>query len=288
MGMPELGITLAFVSAMGANIAFLCKHRGANEAPEVLFAHPLRSAAALFRSRWWTIGWLVGSVGWLFHVAAMSLAPLSIVQAVMAGGLALLVIPAQAWFGITLGTREWWGLGLSAGGLALLAVTADASHAHSAYSLAGLIAFEGGVVAVGAFLFLHGSRGRNHGRDGVLLGIAAGLLVGVGNVAIKALTGSFGGDPLALLSPWTAVAIVSAVVAFYSIARGLQLGAALQVIALSSIAANVAAIVGGIIVFGDPVGADALGIVIRSAAFAAVIAAAALLPVPRTTRPAAA
>jgi hypothetical protein len=284
--MPELGIILALVSAMGANVAFLCKHRGANAAPEVRFSHPLRSAAALFRSRWWTIGWIIGAVGWGFHVAAMSLAPLSIVQAVMAAGLALLVIPAQRWFGIRLGAREWWGLGLSAAGLALLAITADPSHAHSAYSLAGLIAFEGGLVAVGAFLFLHGSRGLNHGRNGVLLGVAAGLLIGVGNVAIKAVSGSMSGDLLGIVSPWTAVAVAAGVLAFYGIARGLQLGAALQVIALSSIAANVAAIVGGIIVFGDPVGADALGIVVRSLAFAAVIAAAALLPVPRTTRPA--
>jgi len=60
-----------------------------------------------------------------------------------------------------------------------------------------------------------------------------------------------------------------------------------QVIALSSIAANVAAIMGGVLVFGDPVGADALGIVVRSLAFCAVIAAAALMPAPRTRQPAA-
>jgi hypothetical protein len=43
-----------------------------------------------------------------------------------------------------------------------------------------------------------------------------------------------------------------------------------------------------VIVFGDPVGGDALGIIARSAAFAAVIAAAALLPAPRTPQTAAA
>jgi hypothetical protein len=279
---------LAIVSAMGANVAFLCKHRGANRAPEVCFGHPLRSAVQLFRSRWWTIGWLVGAVAWGFHVAAMSLAPLSIVQAVMAGGLVLLAIPAQIWFRIELGWREWTGLGLSAGGLALLAVTADTSHAHSAYSVAGLIAFEGGLVAIGAYLLLHGSRGRNHGVNGIVLGVAAGLLIGVGNVAIKALTGSDVGGVLAVLSPWTLVAVIAGVLAFFGLARGLQLGSAVQVIALSSIAANAAAIMGGVIVFGDPIGADALGIVVRSLAFAAVIAAAALMPAPRTRQPAAA
>jgi len=286
--MIEVGILLALVSAMGANVAFLCKHRGANEAPAVCFTRPIESGAALFRSRWWAIGWGVGAVAWGFHVAAMAIAPLSLVQAVMAGGLALLAIPAQAWFRITLGWREWTGLGMSAAGLALLAVTADTSHAHSTYSLAALVAFEGGVVAIGASLLAHGSLGRSRARDGMLLGVAAGLLVGVGNVAIKALTGTVTGDLLTLLSPWTVVTIVAGVLGFFALARGLQLGAAIQVIAISSIAANVAAIVGGVLVFGDPVGSDALGIVARSAAFASVIAAAALLPAPRVPRRAAA
>lgn len=280
--MPELGILLALLSAMGANIAFLCKHRGARAAPAVAFGSPLRSAAALFRSPWWTVGFGIAAVAWGLHVAAMTVAPLSLVQAVTAGGLALLVVPAQAWFGINLGWREWAGLGLSAAGLALLAVTADTSGSHSAYSVAALIAFEGGVVALGATLLLHGARGRNAGRDGALLALASGLLVGVSNVAIKALSGTVPGDLLTLLSPWTFLALVAGVLAFFGLARGLQIGQAIQVIALSSIAANAAAIVGGVLVFGDPVGADALGIVARSAAFAAVIAAAALLPAPRT------
>ena len=283
--MAELGIMLALVSAMGANVAFLCKHRGANAAPEVRFAHPMRSAVALFRSRWWALGWGIGAVAWGFHVAAMSVAPLSLVQAVMAGSLVLLAIPAQVWFRISLGWREWTGLALSGGGLALLAITADTSHAHSAYSLAGLIAFEGAVVAIGAFLLMHGHRGHDHGRNGVVLGIAAGLLIGVGNVAIKALSAVPFDSGLALLSPWTLLAVTVGVFSFFALARGLQLGAAVQVIALSSIAANVAAILGGVVVFGDPIGADALGVIARSLAFAAVIAAAALIPAPRIPRP---
>jgi hypothetical protein len=284
--MPEVGVLLALVSALGANVAFLCKHRGANRAPAVRFSKPLATAIALFRSKWWTLGWLVGAVAWGFHVVAMSLAPLSLVQAVMAAGLALLVIPAQVWFGIRLGWREWTGLALSGAGLALLAVTADASSAHSAYSVAGLIAFEGAFVALGAYLLLHGSRGRSHAWDGVLLGVAAGLLTGVGNVAIKALTGHASDGVMALISPWALVATAAGVLAFFGLARGLQLGSAVQVIALSSIAANAAAIIGGVLVFGDPVGKDALDIVVRSLAFCAVIAAAPLLPAPRTSLPA--
>lgn len=116
-----------------------------------------------------------------------------------------------------------------------------------------------------------------------MLGVAAGILVGVGNVSTKVLTGSFASSGvLGLISPWSLVTICAGVLAFFALARGLQIGPPIQVIALSSIAANVTAIAGGILVFGDPIGADALGIIARAAAFTAVIAAAVLIPGPRT------
>jgi hypothetical protein len=74
------GLSLAVASALATNAAFLFKQRGAVAAPPVDGRHPLRSAADLFRSRWWTIGWLVALVAWLLHVGALSLAPLSLVR----------------------------------------------------------------------------------------------------------------------------------------------------------------------------------------------------------------
>src|SRR3569623_355303 len=106
-----------------ANISMLCKHRGASESPEISLRAPMKSAAALFQSRWWTVGFAVAAVAWVLHVAAMAMAPLSLVQAVIAGGLVLIAFPAQRYFGHRLNRREWLGLGLAAGGLAFLAVT---------------------------------------------------------------------------------------------------------------------------------------------------------------------
>ena len=117
-------------------------------------------------------------------------------------------------------------------------------------------------------------------RHGVLFGLAGGLLIGVSDVALKALAGTVPGDVLSIVSPWTLTALLASVLAFFAIARGLQVGNAISVIALSSIAANVVAILGGVLVFGDPMGSGAVEIVARSLAFAAVIAAAALMPGP--------
>ena len=52
-------------------------------------------------------------------------------------------------------------------------------------------------------------------------------------------------------------------------------------IATASVAANCSAILGGVLVFGDPIGSGVVEGLARGLAFAAVIAAAALLPAPR-------
>ena len=83
-----------------------------------------------------------------------------------------------------------------------------------------------------------------------------------------------------LLSPWLLTCIAASVIAFYASARGLQKGEAVPVITLTSAAANVTAISGGILVFGDPMPNYTLGIVIQSFAFVLVIVAAALTPAP--------
>jgi hypothetical protein len=284
--MIEIGLLLSLGCALLTNVALLCKYKGAQRAAEVRFRSPLKSAAALFRSRWWTIGFAIAFVAWALHVAALSLAPLSLVQAVIAGGLAMVAIPARHWFGISLGRREIVGLVLSATGLAFLAITATghSENAGTTYSTTSMATFEGVAIVLGAALLLSAHRGGGHRRGGLLLGAAAGVLIGVSDVAIKALAEAVPGDLGAILSPWTLVAAIAAICAFYAIARSLQLGDPIEVIVISSVAATVAAIVGGVLVFGDPIGSDALAVAARSAAFAAVIAAAALIPAPSAPR----
>ena len=115
----------------------------------------------------------------------------------------------------------------------------------------------------------------------MLLGVASGILFGVSDVAIKAMTGEIGVHGVAgMLSPWLLTCVVASVIAFFASARGLQKGEAVPVITLTAAAANVSAIGGGIIVFGDPLASDPLGLVLQSLAFVMVIIAAALTPAP--------
>jgi drug/metabolite transporter (DMT)-like permease len=277
----QLGIILSLLCALATNVGFLLKHRGACAAPAVSLRHPLASAIGLFRSKWFTLGMLVALIAWSFHVAALALAPLSLVQAVISGGLVFLTVLAERFFGFTVGTRQWAGVGLTALGLVLLAATLPHSGgAHSNYSLAAMIAFESALLVLGTLLVLSPKFG-SHEHHGVMLGTAAGILFGVSDVAIKALTGPVGDLGVAgLVSPWLLTCVLASVIAFFACARGLQKGEAVPVITLTSAAANVTAISGGILVFGDPMASDPVGIVLQSFAFVLVVVAAALTPAP--------
>ncbi len=116
--------------------------------------------------------------------------------------------------------------------------------------------------------------------EGLVLGIAAGALFGVSDIALRFLTDAVEDGWLELVSPWTLAAVVASVVAFYTSARGLQLGPGVEVIALTSVVANLTAIVGGVLVFRETIGTDALAIVGRLIAFCLVIFGAALVPAP--------
>jgi len=187
---------------------------------------------------------------------------------------------AERVFGFQVGARQWVGVGMTAAGLLLLVLTLPTQEgAHSAYSLAGMVSFEAGMLVIGALLISGPRLGAPDHHHGIMLGAAAGTLFGVSDVAIKALTG-LGGLTHVLVSPWLAVAIVASVIAFYASARGMQDGDAVPVIAATSTAANVSCILGGIVVFGDPLPADTLGIVLQVLAFAMVILAAVVTPPP--------
>ena len=276
-----VGLICALLSALGTNLAFLFKNRGALAAPDVDMRHPWRSAIDLFRSRWWSIGWGVAAGAFALHVAALTLAPISIGQAVLAGGLVFLAVLAERFFGFELGRRQWLGIGLVAVSLSLLTLTGGGGgDAHSGYSLAGMIAFEGIAFCVGVVLVLTHLIERIPVQRGVLLGIAAGLGFGISDVAIKALSGDLDSGPDGFLSPWSVVIVTAAVFSFFASARSLQIGDGVAVIAVTSVAANLSTILAGLAVFGDRLGSGALVVGMRLSAFALILVGAALIPAP--------
>jgi drug/metabolite transporter (DMT)-like permease len=276
----NLGIALALACAVVTQLAFLCKHRGANAAPLVELRRPLASAKALMRSKWFAVGMGIAAGAWLLHVAALALAPLSMVQAVLSTGVIVAAVLGDRLFGCDVPRRQWLGLGMTAVGLvALVATLPSPDGTHSTFAAPMLIAFEGGMLLLGIMLVAAPRLGAPSRHHGAVLGAAAGTLFGVSDVALKALTDAASGGVLAVVaSPWLTVAAAGSVLAFLASARGFQAGEAVPVIACTSTAANVTCILGGILVFGDALSGDALMLAVQIAAFGVVAAAALMIP----------
>jgi multidrug transporter EmrE-like cation transporter len=274
-----VGIALALVCAVATQLGFLCKHRGAACAPDVRLQEPLRSARELFASRWFAIGMAVAGAAWLLHVAALALAPLSTVQAVLSTGVVVLAVLGARAFGHDVSGRQWVGVAMTAAGLTLLVLTLPTPDGSgSAFAVPGLLAFEAATLVLGSLLIAAPRMGAPAKHHGVLLGAAAGVLFGVSDVAIKALTGMAADGALGVIgSPWLPIAALASVLAFLASARGFQEGAAIPVIASTSTAANLTCIVGGVVVFGDALAAGIL-LGVQLAAFALVAAAALVTP----------
>lgn len=284
----QIGLLLALATALASVLGFLYKHRGAVESPEVDMRRPLSTSFALFRNPWYTLGIVVAMGGWGFHVAALALAPISLVQATIAGGLVLLTVTADRLFAHEVTRREWVGVALAALGLAFLAATLGdtAKEAHSDYEVARLAPFVG-VVATAALIVAWAARRTT--REGVLLGASAGLFWAASDTAIKALSGELGeASAVAIvLSPLAAVIALASLAGLVVSARSLQIGKAVPVIAVTSVAANALTIAAGPIVFAEPLPEDPVGVAVRMAAFVLVICAAALTPAPVATAEAA-
>lgn len=273
MSRLSVGLSLALAASMALNGSYLMQHVASSQAPSIDIRRPLRSLGSLLSSRLWFAGGVLGLVGWAISIAALSKAPLSLVQAFLVGGLAVFAPIAVRLLGQRLSAAETAGFGLMIIALLALIVGRGRVGIHSHY--------HGWVLA--SYLLLVSSAGAAlvavKRRRAQALGLAGGILYGAADVAIKALTGLAArhGVLAAVLSPWLLAAAGASIGAFFCFHRALQSGNPMPVIALMTAATNVVSILGGLIVFADPLGHEPTMVVIHGLAFATIVTAAWLL-----------
>src|SRR3954465_4189493 len=228
----QIGLLFALATAITSIVGFLLKYRGADESPAVTVRNPVKSSLALFRSRWYTIGIIVATASWGLHVAALSLAPISIVQSVIAGGLVLLTVIADRVFGYEVTRREWICVGLTALGLAFLAGTMQgtADSRHSAYDPSTLAVYVGAAAVCGLMAAV---AARRTIAGGPALALSAGLLWGASDVSIKALSNHLDQGAFGWIHPLALVILFASMVGLAVSARSLQVGDAVSVIAVA-------------------------------------------------------
>jgi hypothetical protein len=263
------GLVLALAASVALNAGFLFQHAGSRSSIAISPRHPVATLSSLLRSPLWAAGTALGLAGWAMHVGALARAPLSLVQAFVAGGLALAAPMAVVALRVRLTRVEVWAIALMVCALVALTAGLDAHGSAAHFDAARLGVYTGALAAAAAAL------AARVGGDvrAAALGVAGGLLYGAADLAIKALAG--GGAALA--SPWLVVAGVATAGAFFAFQRGLQIGRPLVVIALMTAATNVSSVAGGFVVFGDELGRTAPLSALHLTAFCLIFVAAWLL-----------
>ena len=262
-----IGLTLAFASALVTNTAYSLEHDAAAALPPLSPRRPFRSAQMLLGDRRWVLAFGAESAGWLMYVAALRLAPLSLVQAVVASGVAVLAFATARGHPSRLARREQLAVVLAVAGLALLAlslVDTNESDQHPAVigTVVWLAACAGGAVLLIAMPTRFGRAAS--------LGLAAGLLFADGDISAKLI--GYGG--------WWLLALVTLIIA-YAVGTSVlqwayQRGDALTAAGTATMVTNAVPIAAGFVLFGEtlPHGGRAG---LQIAAFACLVVGAVLL-----------
>ena len=263
----SLGLTLAFVSAIAVNWAYAREHDAAAAMPRFSPRRPLEFVSSLLGNRRWLLAFTTESAGWLVYVAALRLAPISLVQAVCASGIAVLAFATAHGHPTQLAAHERLAVLVAFAGLVLLALSlVDTRQSDHAPAWPSLALWLGGSAAAALILAVFGSGLAR----GPALGLAAGLLFAGGDISAKVVV--YGG--LWLLAVLT---LVLCYALGTSILQGsFQHGDALTGAGLATLATNAVPIAAGFIIFGEQLPHGAKG-TLQLAAFASLVVSAAIL-----------
>jgi len=266
-----VALVLALASTTLTNIAYLLEHDAAAALPTLSLRRPLHSVQALLTDRSWLLGFALESAGFALYVAALALAPLSLVQSVAAGGIGILAFVSARMSHRQLGRTELAGVWISMLGLLALAVSLLGGSGEGTGGTTGEILLWLGATAAAAGVAL--LLGRRFGWSGVAYGIAGGLLFSIGDISVKVATQ--GG----VRTAFAVGVVIGYSLGTFFLQLGYQKSRALTVAGIATLLTNALPIAAGSVVLGEPVPSGAWG-ALRILAFAAVTAGAILLARP--------
>jgi hypothetical protein len=255
-------VALGIVAAVGASVLYNTSIAlQALEARQIPDDHSLRVSLVgrLLRNRRWLGATALGLLGWPLEIVALLLAPLTVVQPCLAGGLILLL-----WLGVTRlgespGAREWAAVAaivIGVGGVAWAAPDRTTDHAGAV-----AIALALGLVAV-PILLPYALR-RRADAISLLMVISAGCGYAWTAIASKLLTDELAAGALLVALAWLATAAASEGLALVSEMSALQRRAATNVAPAMFAVQIVVPVLLAPLIFGEtwadtPLGGDVL------------------------------
>jgi drug/metabolite transporter (DMT)-like permease len=221
-------LALGIIAAVGASVLYNTSIAlQALEAREVPHDHSLRLSllGRLLRNRRWLGATLLGLAGWPLEIAALLLAPLTVVQPCLASGLVVLL-----WLGVTRlgerpGRREYLAVAAIVAGVAGVALCAPDRTTDHAASWAIALALALVALPIGLPYLLR----RRAGAAGTIAVVSAGFGYAWTAIASKLLTDELAAGTLLVAAAWLATAAASEGLALLSEMSALQKRAATQV-----------------------------------------------------------
>ena len=266
-----VALGLALASTALTNIAYLREHEAAAALPALSLRRPLHSVQSLLTDRSWLLGFALEGAGFALYVAALALAPLSLVQSVAAGGIGILAFVSARMSHRRLGRSELAGVWISMVGLLALAVSLAGGSGEGTGGTTSEILLWLGATAAAAVVAL--ALGRRFGWSGVAYGIAGGLFFSIGDISVKIATQ--GG----VRTAFAVGVVIGYSLGTFFLQLGYQRSRALTVAGIATLLTNALPIAAGSVVLGEPVPSGGFG-ALRILAFAAVTAGAILLARP--------
>ena len=261
------GLVLSFLSAIAINWSYSAQHDAVSGMPELSVRRPVATVRLLLHSKAWLVSFGVESLGWILYLAALRLAPLSLVQGVGAAGIAALAVFSAHGHPGRLPRRQQAAVIAGMTGLVLLALSlVGSTQTDSKPSRYAVAIWLGVLVAASLALTV--------ARVGIArapaLGLAAGLAFAAGDILSK--LGVFGGIWLVAFVPLIVVYAFGTGV----LQQAFQAGGALTTAGLATLATNAVPIASGFILFNEKLPDGWRGIV-QVLGFAGLIGSAVLL-----------
>lgn len=206
--MLALGIAAAITASLLYNTSIALQ---ALEVREVPGEHGLRPSllGRLLRNRRWLGATALGLLGWPFEIAALLLAPLTVVQPCIASGLLLLLWLGATRLGERPGRRELLAVGAIVVGIAGVAWAAP--ERTTDHAGAGAVALALAVVAIPVLLpyLLRKPLGGKPNRLALLATVSAGCGYAWTAIASKLLTDELAAGAVLVAAVWLATAAAS-------------------------------------------------------------------------------
>jgi hypothetical protein len=303
------GIPLALVTTSAFNTGLILEKRALGRMPALNLRKVGRVIASLLSNPAWLAGFGLMLTGLACQVLVLTFEPISLVQPILASGVALTLVLSRLVLRERLGGAESWCVAVMAISLVLLALSQDPAGGKTARD-AGTFTIAAAIVpsiAVGLLIAAWPWRsppGR-HGRRrpatiAIYAGIGTGLLYGVGALTTKGLSGVVTSDHTAaslgiglLSSPYLYLLAGCSAAALLLYQAALQACRASILIPVSNVVSSVYFVIAGTWLFHEHLPASPVKLVLRLAGIAAAglvlvaLSRQSATPQPGPTQPAA-